>query len=48
MLYLLKVTTGSHKVAIIKDGRLVAAGDMESVKGDASLERVFLDLEDDE
>ena len=36
------------KVAIIKDGRLVAAGDMERVKGDASLERVFLDLEDDE
>ena len=36
------------KVAIIKDGRLVAAGDMAAVKGDASLESVFLDLEDKE
>ena len=34
------------KVAIIKNGRLVAAGDMDSVKGDSSLESVFLDLED--
>ncbi len=34
------------KVAIIKDGRLIAAGDMDSVKGDSSLENVFLDLED--
>jgi S1-C subfamily serine protease len=31
--------------AIIKDGRLVAAGDMDTVKGDSSLESVFLDLE---
>lgn len=35
------------KVAIIKDGRLIASGDMEAVKGDASLEDVFLELEDD-
>jgi ABC-2 type transport system ATP-binding protein len=33
------------KVAIIKGGRLVAAGDMNSVKGDSSLESVFLELE---
>ena len=33
------------KVAIIKDGRLVRCGTMEEVKGDASLESVFLELE---
>ncbi len=33
------------KVAIIKDGRLVVSGTMEEVKGDASLEDVFLGLE---
>lgn len=33
------------KVAIIKCGRLVKAGIMEQVKGDESLESVFLDLE---
>ena len=33
------------KVAIIKSGRLVTSGDMETVKGDASLEAVFLELE---
>ena len=36
-----------HKVAIIKGGKLVAAGDMETVKGDQSLEDVFLELEED-
>lgn len=36
-----------HKVAIIKSGKLVAAGAMEDVKGDQSLEDVFLELEDD-
>ena len=36
-----------HKVAIIKSGHLVAYGSMESVKGDQSLEDVFLELEDD-
>ncbi len=35
------------KVAIIKGGRLVASGSMEEVKGDASLESVFLELEDE-
>ena len=33
------------KVAIIKDGRLIKSGTMEEVKGDASLESVFLELE---
>ena len=33
------------KVAIIKGGKLVTSGDMETVKGDASLETVFLELE---
>ena len=32
------------KVAIIKDGRLIACGDTASVKGDNSLEDVFLEL----
>lgn len=36
-----------HKVAIIKDGRLIRSGTMEEVKGDTSLEAVFLDLEED-
>ena len=35
------------KVAIIKNGRLVKAGTMEEVKGDESLESVFLELEED-
>ena len=33
------------KVAIIKGGRLVRSGTMEDVKGDDSLEEVFLELE---
>ena len=32
------------KVAIIKDGKLIKAGTMDEVKGDSSLESVFLDL----
>lgn len=32
------------KVAIIKDGRLIKCGTMDEVKGDESLENVFLDL----
>ena len=35
------------KVAIIKGGRLIKSGTMEDVKGDESLESVFLELEDD-
>lgn len=34
------------KVAIIKQGRLIRTGTMEEVKGDDSLEEVFLELED--
>ena len=34
------------KVAIIKSGRLIRSGTMEEVRGDASLEEVFLELED--
>lgn len=35
------------KVAIIKGGKLVRSGTMEEVKGDDSLEEVFLELEGD-
>ena len=35
------------KVAIIKGGRLIRYGTMEEVKGDDSLEEVFLELEED-
>ena len=35
------------KVAIIKGGRLAVSGTMEEVKGQDSLEDVFLELEDD-
>ena len=35
------------KVAIIKGGRLIRSGTMEEVRGDESLESVFLELEDD-
>ena len=34
------------KVAIIKSGKLIRSGTMEEVKGDVSLEEVFLELED--
>ena len=33
------------KVAIIKEGRLIKSGTMDEVKGDTSLESVFLELE---
>ena len=33
------------KIAIIKAGKLIRSGTMEEVKGDASLENVFLELE---
>lgn len=35
------------KVAIIKEGRLIKSGTMEEVRGDESLESVFLELEED-
>ena len=34
-----------HKIAIIRHGELVRSGTMEEVKGDESLESVFLELE---
>lgn len=34
------------KVAIIKSGKLIKSGSMDEVKGDESLESVFLELED--
>lgn len=34
------------KVAIIRKGKLIKSGTMEEVKGDTSLEEVFLELED--
>lgn len=36
------------RVAIISDGKLVISGTMEEVKGDTSLENVFLELEADD
>ncbi len=34
-----------NKIAIIKDGKLVVSGETESVRGNASLEALFLELE---
>ena len=34
------------KVAVIKKGKLIAFGSMDEVKGNDSLEEVFLDLEE--
>ena len=36
------------KVAIIKNGKLIKSGTMEEVKGDESLEEVFLELGENE
>ena len=35
------------KIAIIKNGELIKQGTMEEVKGDESLEDVFLELEEE-
>ena len=35
------------KIAIIKNGELIKQGTMEEVKGDESLENVFLELEEE-
>lgn len=35
------------KIAIIKNGKLIVSGDTETVKGNASLESVFLELAED-
>lgn len=37
-----------HKVAIIRGGKLIASGTMDAVRGDGSLEEVFLELTDTE
>ena len=37
-----------HKIAIIKDGRLVRCGPTQELVGDSSLESVFLELEGEE
>ena len=34
------------RVAIIKDGKLIKSGAMKEIKGDKSLEKVFMELED--
>ena len=34
------------RVAIIKDGKLIKSGSMKEIKGDKSLENVFMELED--
>ena len=36
------------KIAIIKDGKLIVSGSMDEVKGDSSLEDLFLELEGNE
>lgn len=36
------------KIAIIREGKLVIAGDTETVRGDTTLENVFLELVEDE
>ena len=36
-----------NRVAIIKDGNIIKIGDMKEIKGDASLEKVFLELGDE-
>ena len=33
------------RVAIIKEGRLIKSGSMKEIKGDKSLEKVFMELE---
>lgn len=35
-----------HKIAIISGGKLLTSGTMDEVRGDASLEQVFLELEE--
>lgn len=36
-----------NKVAIIKNGKLVASGALDDVRGDSSLEEIFLELEEE-
>lgn len=37
-----------NKIAVIKSGKLIADGKMEDVKGDTSLEKIFMELVDHE
>ena len=37
----------SHQLSTLKQGKLVKVGTMEEVKGDDSLEEVFLELEEE-
>ncbi|HEY5584677.1 MAG TPA: ABC transporter ATP-binding protein [Ruminiclostridium sp.] len=37
-----------NKIAIIKDGKLIASGETAAVKGNSSLEQLFLELNDNE
>lgn len=37
----------AHRVAIIRDGRIIKSGTMEEIKGDESLEDAFLELNDE-
>ena len=37
-----------HKVAVIRGGKLIASGTMEEVRGNSSLEEVFLELTEQE
>lgn len=37
-----------NKIAIIKNGKLIASGDIETVKGHQSLEQYFMEVESDE
>lgn len=37
-----------NKIAIIKAGKLVASGDVDSIKGSQSLESVFMEVQDNE
>jgi ABC-2 type transport system ATP-binding protein len=33
-----------HKIAIIKNGKLIVSGNTDEVRGDSSLEQLFLEL----
>jgi len=37
-----------NKIAIIRDGKIIASGETAAVKGNSSLEQLFLELNDDE
>ena len=43
-----EVMRGINRVAIVKNGQIVEVGEMKKIRGDKSLEKVFLELETDE